>query len=221
MLLFLDLQLTLVWSQSQRKIISIRVFSLQLPTLPIFQILKKIRKKERKFQKKIRAQWSARGICASLSSQYLSLKENDRMYSLGQALTHEKQYVFSVSQSRLSDSEWYQYGIYILVGQCSIFESASSHIFVQQKKLLCGIVGRMIMRWQQQYFIEQWRHQRPLTAKIGNTKIAFFHMSTAPFMNTYFFPSSKAIMRTTFFFYQKLQLIRKKEKKMKFNNMVL
>ena len=109
MLLFLDLQLMLVWSQSQRKIISIRVFSLQLPTLPIFQIPKKIRKKERKFQKKIRAQWSARGICASLSSSFLSLKENDRMYSLGQALTHEKQYVFSVSQSRLSDSEWYQY----------------------------------------------------------------------------------------------------------------
>ena len=109
MLLLLDLQLTLVWSQSQRKIISIRVFSLQLPTLPIFQIPKKIRKKERKFQKKIRAQWSARGICASLSSSFLSLKENDWMYSLGQALTHEKQYVFSVSQSRLSDSEWHQY----------------------------------------------------------------------------------------------------------------
>ena len=47
-------------------------------------------KKERKFQKKIRAQWLARGICASLSSSFLSLKENDWMYSLGQALTHEK-----------------------------------------------------------------------------------------------------------------------------------
>ena len=60
------------------------------PYVPIFQIPKKIRKKERKFQKKIRAQWSARRICASLSSSFLSLKENDRMYSLGQALTHEK-----------------------------------------------------------------------------------------------------------------------------------
>ena len=51
---------------------------------------KKSEKKRENFKKKIRAQWSARGICASLSSSFLSLKENDRMYSLGQALTHEK-----------------------------------------------------------------------------------------------------------------------------------
>ena len=127
MLLFLDLQLTLVWSQSQRKIISISVFSLQLPTLPIFQIpKKKIRKNERKFQKKNQGTVvSQRNLC-----QFLSLKENDRMYSLGQALTHEKQYVFSVSQSRLSDSEWYQYGIYQ--------QASAQFLIVQVHTFLCS-----------------------------------------------------------------------------------
>ena len=58
--------------------------------LTYFSDSEKNPKKREKISKKIRAQWSARGICASLSSSFLSLKENDRMYSLGQALTHEK-----------------------------------------------------------------------------------------------------------------------------------
>ena len=73
MLLFLDLYIVDVSLEleSKKNHFYSCLFSLASHLTYFFQIpKKKSEKKERKFQKKIRAQWSARGICASLSSSF-------------------------------------------------------------------------------------------------------------------------------------------------------